>query len=66
MAMMPLTMSLEIVAEAAACLLPGGIVVGMRDIRAFRWIAFEDQPQIFQVTARVLPGGGNRVQRAGT
>ena len=33
LALMPLAMSLEILAEAAACLVPGRIVTGMRDVR---------------------------------
>jgi malonyl CoA-acyl carrier protein transacylase len=62
LAVLPLTMGLEIMAEAAACLLPGMTVVGMRDVRAFRWIAFDGQPQTLQIAARVLPDDGDRVQ----
>jgi acyl transferase domain-containing protein/phosphopantetheinyl transferase len=62
LAVMPLTMSLEILAEAAACLLPQLTVTGMQDIRAHRWIAFEGHPQELQITARRLlePSGGQR------
>jgi hypothetical protein len=45
LAIMPLTMSLEILAEAAASLMPGRTVVGLRDVRAHRWIAFDGRPQ---------------------
>ncbi len=55
MAMMPLTMSLEILAEAAAALRPGRTVVGLRDVRAYRWLAFDDRPQQIQVSATTLP-----------
>lgn len=51
LAIMPLTMSLEILAEAAACLLPGCVVVGMRDVHAGRWLAWEDEPQTLRVSA---------------
>lgn len=51
LAVMPLTMSLEMLAEAAACLLPDHTVIGMREIRAHRWIAFEGHPQILQISA---------------
>jgi phosphopantetheinyl transferase (holo-ACP synthase) len=49
---MPLTMSMEILAEAASFLAPGRMVVGLRNLRAFRWIAFDDGPQELQTTAR--------------
>jgi phosphopantetheinyl transferase (holo-ACP synthase) len=61
LAIMPLTMSLEILAEAAAALMPGRTVVGMLDVRAYRWIAFEDRPQTLEVTARLRPGAGDKV-----
>ncbi len=38
---MPLTMTMEILAEAAVALRPGRVVVGMRDVRAYRWIALD-------------------------
>ena len=41
---MPLAMSIEILAEAASCLLPGRTVIGMRDLRAHRWLAFQETP----------------------
>lgn len=53
---MPLTMSLEMLAEAAAALLPGRLVVGLRDVRASRWLAFDAGPQEIELTARRLPG----------
>ncbi len=40
LALMPLAMSIEILAEAACCLLPGRVVTGMREVRAHRWLAF--------------------------
>lgn len=55
LAVMPLTMSMEIMAEAAAFLMPDRTVVGLRDLRAHRWIAFDDGPQELEVTARRQP-----------
>jgi phosphopantetheinyl transferase len=51
---MPLAMSLEILAEAAARLAPGGLVTGMREVRAHRWLAWEDAPQTLELRARRL------------
>jgi acyl transferase domain-containing protein/phosphopantetheinyl transferase len=52
LAVMPMTMSLEIVAEAAACLLPHLQVVGLSGISASRWLAWDGDPQFLEVTAR--------------
>ncbi len=56
LALMPLAMSVEILAEAASCLLPQLILTGLRDLRAHRWLAFETGPQTLQVSARRLAG----------
>ena len=61
LAVMPLTMSLEVMAEAASALMPNRPVVGLRDVRAYRWIAFDGQPQTLQIRARRAPGSGNDV-----
>jgi malonyl CoA-acyl carrier protein transacylase len=58
---MPLTMSMEVLAEAAAFLAPGRKVVGFRNLRAFRWIAFDEGPQELQVTARRHAGDPDRI-----
>ncbi len=60
LAVLPLTMSLEILAEAAACL-SSRTVVGLRDVNAFRWVAFDGTPQTLRVTARRVPGANDRV-----
>ena len=54
---MPLTMSLEVVSEAAAALIPGRVVVALKDVRATRWISFEEREQTVRITARVLSSG---------
>lgn len=55
---MPLTMSLEIMAEAASALIPERGVVGLRDARAYRWLAWHDQPQLLRVSAKRLEPDG--------
>jgi acyl transferase domain-containing protein/phosphopantetheinyl transferase len=51
---MPLTMSMEILAEAAAALLPGRVVVAMREIDASRWIRVDDGPVTLRIFAERL------------
>lgn len=48
----PLTVSMEILAEAAAYLAPGLVLTGMREVRAYRWILIEDGAINLQVVAR--------------
>jgi acyl transferase domain-containing protein/phosphopantetheinyl transferase (holo-ACP synthase) len=48
----PLTMSMEMLAEAASALMPGKTLVGMRDILARRWIQVDDQPVSVAIEAR--------------
>lgn len=62
LALMPLAMSLEILAEAAACLVPECIVTGLRDVRAHRWLAWGEDPQTLEVTARRIASDGGREQ----
>ena len=65
LALMPMAMSLEILAEAAAALVPERIVTGLRDVRAHRWLAWQDAPRTLEVRARRLaagPDGHDRVR----
>jgi acyl transferase domain-containing protein/phosphopantetheinyl transferase (holo-ACP synthase) len=62
LALMPLAMSLEIVAEAAATLVPERIVIGLRDVRAHRWLACGDGPQTLEATARRVTPDEVRVE----
>lgn len=51
----PMTMSIEMMAEAAALLMPGMSLVGVKDIRAYRWIQVEEwggNSVMLQITAR--------------
>ncbi|HUB73220.1 MAG TPA: beta-ketoacyl synthase N-terminal-like domain-containing protein [Solirubrobacteraceae bacterium] len=56
LALMPFAMSIEILAEAAARLLPGLLVTGLRDVRAHRWLAFAEAPQTLELSASRLDG----------
>jgi phosphopantetheinyl transferase len=53
---MPLTMSMEMLAEAAAALVPARRLVGMRDVRAYRWLALEGDKLSVKIVATVRPG----------
>jgi phosphopantetheine--protein transferase-like protein len=48
----PLTISMEMLAEAAAVLLPDKTLVGIKDIRAYRWIALDEGRVTLQLIAR--------------
>ncbi len=51
LALMPLAMSIEILAESAACLFDGLVVTGLRDVRAHHWVAFADAPHTIELEA---------------
>ena len=55
----PLTIFMEILAEAGALLQPGQVLVGMRDFRAYRWITLEKPGVTIELTAepRETPSG---------
>ena len=53
---MPLTMSMEILAETASLLLPGKVLIGMDEIRAYRWIALEHHFLSLKIKAVRQPG----------
>jgi acyl transferase domain-containing protein/phosphopantetheinyl transferase len=56
LALMPLAMSIELLAEAAACLVPELAVIGLRDIRAHRWLAWDEAAQTLELrAARTAP-----------
>ena len=48
----PLTVTMEILAEAAAELAPGQVLVGMRNLRASRWILLEEGAATLHLTAK--------------
>jgi acyl transferase domain-containing protein/phosphopantetheinyl transferase len=55
LAVMPLTMSLAILAEAAAQVAPALHVTGLREVRARRWLMVGSDPQPIEVIARRTP-----------
>jgi acyl transferase domain-containing protein/phosphopantetheinyl transferase len=61
-ALMPLAMSIEILAEGAACLVPELTVTGMRDVTAQRWLAWDDDPQTLELHARRVGAEEVRVE----
>jgi acyl transferase domain-containing protein/acyl carrier protein len=51
LAVMPLTMSMEMMAEAAAVLVPDARFIGMREVRAHRWITLETETLSLRLVA---------------
>jgi phosphopantetheinyl transferase/acyl carrier protein len=56
---MPFTMSMELLAEAATFVIPNKVVVGMKEIRGTRWIVVENEPVCLRAVAQHQhsPGG---------
>jgi len=52
---LPFTVMAEMLAQVAARLVPGATLVGLRDLRARRWIRYEDVPIDLRVVARADP-----------
>ena len=50
--LVPLTVTMEMLAEGGALLEPGKLLVGMRDIRASRWITLEKPGYTIEATAK--------------
>jgi acyl transferase domain-containing protein/phosphopantetheinyl transferase (holo-ACP synthase) len=63
LAVMPLAMSIEMLAEAGACLLPELVVTGLRDVRAARWLAVGERPTTVQLHARRIDAQDGMTQR---
>jgi len=57
----PLTMSMEMLAEAGAALMPGKILIGMRDIEAHHWIQV-DEPVILRVSASRISSASHEIE----
>ncbi len=58
---LPLTMSMEILAEAAAALMPGQVLVGMRAVQAHHWIRVGESPVDLQISARRVADSSHEV-----
>ena len=48
----PMTMAMEIMAETAALLMPGKLLIGIKDIQTYQWIDLEEEQTILQISAR--------------
>ena len=53
---LPFTVMAEMLAQAAARLVPGKPLVGLRDVQARRWIRYEDEPVALEIVARGRSG----------
>ena len=50
--LVPLTVTMEMLAEGGSLLAPGKLLVGMRDIRASRWVTLEKPNYTIEATAK--------------
>ena len=57
----PFTVLAELLAQAAALLVPGKVVVGFRDLQATKWVRYEDVPFDLEVHAARAAGAPNEV-----
>ena len=62
MIVVPLTMSMELLAEAGAALQPGLVLTGMRNIQAHHWIRVDDSPLDLQISAKKNPASPHEVE----
>jgi acyl transferase domain-containing protein/phosphopantetheinyl transferase len=54
--LVPLTMTVEMMAEASAALLPGKTLIEMRDIRGLQWLALDERHLTLRIAARTIDG----------
>jgi hypothetical protein len=58
---LPMTFSLEAMCAAASLIVPGKVVVGIHNVRLYRWLPFDPDPTTLEVRASVAsvnPGTG--------
>lgn len=56
----PFTISMEILAEAAVCLLGNDkTVIGLRDLRGYRWLSLDQGSLTVNIKAKILPSNTN-------
>ncbi|HLV02076.1 MAG TPA: beta-ketoacyl synthase N-terminal-like domain-containing protein, partial [Acidobacteriota bacterium] len=58
----PLTISMELLAEVASTLFPGQVLVAMKDVRAYRWISLEEPLPELEIFAEVVSGHPGEVR----
>jgi len=61
---MPMTAILQMMIDEARALVPGRVVVGVRDVRALRWVAIEPPVEV-TIACTELPDGAVRVSMDG-
>ena len=61
---LPFSVMAEMLAEAASRLIPGRALRALRDVRAHRWIRYEDEPVALEIRADVVPSEANSVRVA--
>ena len=62
MVVVPLTMSMELLAEAAAALQPGLVLTSMRNIQAHHWIRVDDAPVDLHISAKSNPASPHEIE----
>jgi malonyl CoA-acyl carrier protein transacylase/phosphopantetheinyl transferase len=58
LAVMPMALNLEMMAEVAALLVPGKRVIGLERVRLQRWIPLFEEPVTVELSAKVVPADG--------
>ncbi|MCI0410120.1 MAG: polyketide synthase dehydratase domain-containing protein [Acidobacteria bacterium] len=53
---------MEILAEGGALLEPGRVLIGMRNVRAYRWITLEETPVCLQISAERMPSARDELE----
>jgi acyl transferase domain-containing protein/phosphopantetheinyl transferase len=59
---MPMTMGMELMAETAALLMPGKLLIEMKDIQTYQWIDLEEEQALLQTSARRRVGDPDEVE----
>jgi acyl transferase domain-containing protein/phosphopantetheinyl transferase (holo-ACP synthase) len=58
----PMTVGMEIMAETAALLMPGKLLIAMKEIQIYQWIDLERGQTILQISARRSAAGPHEVE----
>jgi acyl transferase domain-containing protein/phosphopantetheinyl transferase len=62
LSVIPMTVGMEIMAETAALLMPGKVLIGMRDIQIYQWLDLEGGQTVLQISARRRAAGQHEVE----
>jgi acyl transferase domain-containing protein/phosphopantetheinyl transferase len=58
----PMTVGMEIMAEIAALLMPGKLLIGMKEVQVYQWIDVERGQTLLQISARRRAVGQDEVE----